>query len=58
MGIQLLLCPFSEFDTDDMVKDAAGNKSIIEVSTPEKAKASGFKGRPYNYVVSSKENRF
>ncbi|PKU49739.1 RHS repeat domain-containing protein, partial [Lysinibacillus fusiformis] len=44
-----------KFDTDDVVKDSAGNKNIIDVSTPEKAKAEGFKGRPDNYAVSSKE---
>ena len=44
------------FDTDDVIPDVLGNKNIIDVSTPEKARAAGLKrGRPYSNAVSSKE---
>ena len=44
------------FDTDDVIPDVLGNKNIIDVSTPEKARAAGVKrGRPYSNAVSSKE---
>ena len=44
------------FDTDDVIPDVLGNKNIIDVSTPEKARAAGLKrGRPYSNTVSSKE---
>lgn len=42
-------------DTDLIEADAAGNRSVVDVSTQEKAKAAGLKGRPYNRAVSSKE---
>ena len=42
--------------TDDVIPDVLGNKNIIDVSTPEKARAAGLKrGRPYSNAVSSKE---
>ena len=44
------------FDTDDVIPDVLGNKNIIDISTPEKARAAGLKrGRPYSNAVSSKE---
>ena len=44
------------FDTDDVIPDVLGNKNIIDVSTPEKARAAGLKrGRPHSNAVSSKE---
>lgn len=36
------------FDTDDVIPDSKGNLSVIDVSTPEKAKAAGLKGRAYS----------
>ena len=44
------------FDTDDVIPDVLGNKNIIDISTPEKARAAGLKrGRPHSNAVSSKE---
>jgi RHS repeat-associated protein len=42
-------------DTDLVEADAAGNKSVVDLSSPEKAQAAGLKGRPARYAVASKE---
>ncbi|EDS4736994.1 RHS repeat protein [Salmonella enterica subsp. enterica serovar Oranienburg] len=43
------------FDTDDVIPDAKGNRSIIDLSTQEKAAEAGLKGPARNYAVSSGE---
>ena len=44
-----------EIETDLLEPDAVGNRSIVDVSTPEKAQAQGLKGRLYTYAVSAQE---
>jgi hypothetical protein len=44
-----------EIDSDLLETDAAGNRSIVDVSTPDKAQEQGLKGRLYHYAVSAKE---
>lgn len=46
------------FDTDDVVTDVMGNKKIIDVSIPEKAKAMDLKGRTYFNAVSPREDSY
>jgi RHS repeat-associated protein len=49
---QMTVC----FDTDDVVADAVGNKSVLNVSTPELATSNGIKGKTaINFASSSKE---
>ncbi|RMR09483.1 Rhs protein [Pseudomonas syringae pv. primulae] len=43
------------FDTDDVVHDSRGNKSIVDISTPDKAAAAGLKGPGANYAAASRE---
>jgi RHS repeat-associated protein len=44
-----------KFDTDDVIPDSHGNRSIVDISTPEKAQAKGIKGPARNYAVNSRE---
>ncbi|GKQ49102.1 hypothetical protein PSTH2693_28120 [Pseudomonas syringae pv. theae] len=43
------------FDTDDVVHGSRGNKSIVDISTPDKAAAAGLKGPGANYAAASRE---
>lgn len=43
------------FDTDDVLPDVKGNRSVTDLSTPEKAAEAGLKGPARNYAVSSSE---
>nr|WP_242457321.1 RHS repeat-associated core domain-containing protein [Escherichia sp. 93.1447] len=43
------------FDTDNVIPDAKGNRSIIDLSTTEKATEAGLKGPASNYATSSSE---
>ncbi|WP_236732610.1 RHS repeat domain-containing protein, partial [Pseudomonas amygdali] len=43
------------FDTDDVVHDSHGNKSIVDISTPDKAASAGLKGPAAHYAAASRE---
>jgi len=43
------------FDTDDVIHDSSGNKSIGDISTPDKAASAGLKGPAAHYAASSRE---
>ncbi|SHJ74063.1 RHS repeat-associated core domain-containing protein, partial [Anaerocolumna jejuensis DSM 15929] len=43
------------FDTEDVIPDILGNKSIVDVSNPTNARNVGLGGRSYSNAVSSKE---
>ncbi|WP_415639799.1 RHS repeat-associated core domain-containing protein, partial [Pseudomonas floridensis] len=43
------------FDTDDVINDSSGNKSIVDISTPDKAASAGLRGPAASYAVASRE---
>ncbi|MFH7397149.1 hypothetical protein, partial [Pseudomonas syringae group genomosp. 7] len=42
------------FDTDYVVSDSHGNKSIVDISTPDKAASAGLKGPAAHYAAASR----
>lgn len=43
------------FDTDDVINDPSGNKSIVDISTPDKAASAGLRGPAASYSAASRE---
>ncbi|GAA4027343.1 hypothetical protein GCM10022409_09160 [Hymenobacter glaciei] len=43
------------FDTNNVVPDSHGNRSIVDLTTPEKAAEAGVKGPARNYAINSQE---
>jgi hypothetical protein len=42
-------------DVDQLQPDAAGNRNVVDVSTPEGARANGLGGRARSNALSSRE---